>query len=92
MIWRVKLDTKEATRYRKWLNQRGFNSAYYFAINGFSLEKMRQLATEGKLHAVQCAIGKSVRWYYMESQAELARLRGELSLRRSEKDESDGCR
>ncbi|CQR72257.1 hypothetical protein SOV_12210 [Sporomusa ovata DSM 2662] len=78
-IWRVEVDNKEVNRHRKWLNQRGFSSAHYFASNGFSLEKMRQMATEGKLHAVQCAIGKSVRWYYMESQAELARLRGELS-------------
>ena len=78
-IWQVELDTKEANRHRKWLKQRGFNSSNYFASNGFSLEKMRQMAMEGKLHAIQCIFGESVRWYYMESQAELSRLREELS-------------
>ncbi|WP_288186171.1 hypothetical protein [uncultured Sporomusa sp.] len=78
-IWQVKLDTREADQHRKWLKRRGFISANYFSSNGFPINKMRQLAMEGKLHAVQCTFGSSVRWYYMESQAELARIKGELS-------------
>ncbi|MDF2569076.1 MAG: hypothetical protein K0R55_680 [Sporomusa sp.] len=79
-IWKVQLDTREADQHRKWLKQRGFISANYFSSNGFSLDKMRQMAREGKLHAIQCNFGTSVRWYYMESQAELARIKGEVSL------------
>ncbi|XER12264.1 hypothetical protein SATMO3_24540 [Sporomusa aerivorans] len=78
-IWRVQLDVGETNQYRNWLKRRGFSSANYYSANGFSLEKMRKMAMDGKLHAIQCIVGKSVRWYYMESQAELARLRGDLS-------------
>jgi hypothetical protein len=30
----------------------------------------------GELDAIRCAIGKSIRWYYRERQAENAHLRG----------------
>lgn len=78
-IWQVTLESREAEQHRKWLKRRGFISANYFSANGFSLDKMRQLAQAGKLHAIQCRFGNSVRWYYLESQAELARIKGELS-------------
>lgn len=79
-IWHVELDARVADQHRKWLKRRGFISANYYSSNGFSLSKMRQLAKDGKLHAIRCTFGHSVRWYYLESQAELARIKGELSL------------
>ena len=36
----------------------------------------KKLAKRGELDAVRCAIGKSIRWYYRERQAESAHLRG----------------
>lgn len=58
---------------------RGFISANYFSSNGFDITKMRKMAGEDKLDAVRCVMGKSVRWYYAETQAEIARLKGEVS-------------
>ena len=78
-IWQVHLDTRETTQYRKWLKSRGFISANYFSSNGFDLTEMRKMAKAGKMDAVRCITGQSVRWYYPEHQAELARLKGELS-------------
>ena len=78
-IWQVELDNRDLERFRKQLIRRGFISANYFSANGFDLAKMRKLASEGKLDAVRCVIGKCVRWYYAEQQAETARLRGEVS-------------
>ncbi len=46
--------------------------------DGYYFAKVKKLAQQGKLDAIRCAIGKSVRWYYCEKQAELAHLRGEV--------------
>ena len=78
-IWQVELDNRDTDHFRKRLMNRGFISANYFSANGFNLRKMRKLAAEGKLDAVRCIVGKSVKWYYAEQQAELARLKGEVS-------------
>lgn len=78
-IWQIELDNRDTDQFRKRLMNRGFISASYFSTNGFDLTKMRKLAAEGKLDAVRCIIGKSVRWYYAEQQAEIARLKGEVS-------------
>nr|WP_320147174.1 hypothetical protein [uncultured Anaeromusa sp.] len=77
-IWQVELDRRDSERYRKQLLHRGFISASYFSTNGFDVQKMRKLATEGKLDAVRCIIGSSVRWYYAEEQAERAHLAGNI--------------
>lgn len=77
-IWQVQLDSRDYEQYRKWLQNRGFISANYFSLNGFDVKQMRRLAAEGKMDAMRCLIGKSVKWYYFEDQAELAKLRGEL--------------
>jgi len=77
-IWQVELDSRDVSQYRKKLKNRGFISASYFSYNGFDLDKMRKLAKEGKIDAMRCIIGKSIRWYYLEQQAETARLKGEL--------------
>lgn len=78
-IWQVELDNRDSERFRKRLINGGFISANYFSANGFNLKKMRKLAAEGKLDAVRCVMGKTVKWYYAEQQAELARLKGEVS-------------
>ena len=65
-IWQVELDRRDSERYRKQLLHRGFISASYFSTNGFDVQKMRKMANEGKLDAVRCIIGSSVRWYYAE--------------------------
>jgi len=77
-IWQINLDNRDTVQYRRRLKSRGFISASYFSSNGFDLTKMRKLAGEGKLDAVKCIIGQSVRWYYAEDQAELARLKGQV--------------
>ncbi|CUH95735.1 hypothetical protein P22_1815 [Propionispora sp. 2/2-37] len=77
-IWRIELESRDYDYYRKWLHNRGFVAAGYFSSNGFDVKKMRKLAEAGKVDAMRCVFGKSVRWYYSEAQAELARLRGEL--------------
>ncbi|WP_094606333.1 hypothetical protein SPSIL_029260 [Sporomusa silvacetica DSM 10669] len=75
-IWQIELDNRDVVQYRRRLKSRGFISANYFSSNGFDLTKMRKLPGEGKLDAVRCIIGQSVRWYYAEEQAEFARLKG----------------
>jgi hypothetical protein len=75
-IWEVQLDTRDFGQNRKRLKDKGFISANYFSANGFNLQKMRQFATEGKMDAMRCISGKSIRWYYSEKQAELAHIRG----------------
>ncbi|HMM19234.1 MAG TPA: hypothetical protein PKA10_00760 [Selenomonadales bacterium] len=77
-IWRVDMDARDFERYRKELVNRGFVPTSYFSSNGFNTAKMRKLALEGKMDAARCMVGRSIRWYYREDQAELARLRGEL--------------
>jgi hypothetical protein len=77
-IWQVELDNRDIVKYRKSLNKRGFFSSYYFSYNGFDVTKLRKLAGAGKLDAVKCIIGPSVRWYYAEQQAELAHLREQI--------------
>ncbi len=77
-IWQVELDRRDSERYRKQLLHRGFISASYFSTNGFDVQKMRKMANEGKLDAVRCIIGSSVRWYYAEEQAERAHLAGKI--------------
>ena len=75
----LEFERRDQDQYRQLLKNRGFISAGYFSSNGFDLKKMRQMALEGRMDAMCCSIGKSIRWYYAEEQAELARLRGELS-------------
>lgn len=77
-IWQIELDNRDVLQYRRRLKSRGFISSNYFSSNGFDLTKMRKLAGEGKIDAVKCTVGQSVRWYYAEDQAELARLKGEV--------------
>lgn len=77
-ILNVTLDTVDVGKYRKRLRAAGFLSANYFSTNGFDLQEMRRLALAGKMDARRCVIGKSVRWYYCEDQAELAHIRGQL--------------
>lgn len=71
------MDRKDSTSYRGLLKQRGFISSSYLSISGFDTCRLKKLAQQGKLDAIKCAIGKSIRWYYSEQQAELAHLRGE---------------
>ncbi len=78
MIRHLKVDRDDFGHYRNWLKSKGFISATYFSVNGYNLRKMRSLAESGKLNAIKCYIGKTVKWYYAESQAELAYLRGEV--------------
>ena len=78
-IWKIEMDSRDFEHYRKRLINRGFVPTNYFSSNGFNLKKMREMALAGKMDAARCLVGKSVRWYYQEDQAELARLRGELS-------------
>lgn len=73
----VEMDRKDFEYFRKLLRAKGFVSSNYFSTNGFNLGKMRKMAQDGNMDAVRCAIGKTIRWYYSEQQAELARLRGE---------------
>lgn len=78
MIRKLAVDTGDFSYYRGVLKSRGFVSAVYFSSNGYNLKKMKHLAQIGKLNAVRCEIGRSVKWYYAENQAELAYLRGEV--------------
>lgn len=78
MIRKLDVDREDFSRYRNWMKLRGFISATYFSVNGYDLKKMKNMAEEGRLNAIRCSIGKSVKWYYAENQAELAYLRGEL--------------
>jgi len=78
-IWRISMDSRDFEQYRKRLVNRGFIPTNYFSANGFNIKKMKELALAGKMDAMQCVVGNSIRWYYCEDQAELARLKGELS-------------
>jgi len=75
-IKNIEMDRRDSASYRKHLRNVGFLSASYLSTSGFDVASLKKLAQEGKLDAIRCAIGKSVRWYYRERQAELAHLRG----------------
>ena len=75
-IKNIEMDRRDSASYRKILKRGGFLSASYLSVNGFDVTQLRKLAMAGKLDAVRCAIGKSIRWYYRERQAESAHLRG----------------
>ena len=77
-IKNVAMDRRDSPNYRNLLKRGGFISASYLSISSFDANKLKKLAQQGKLDAIRCAIGKSVRWYYCEKQAELAHLRGEV--------------
>jgi len=77
-IRKVEMDRKDSVNFRQLMKERGFISASYFSLCGFDVDKLKKLAQQGRMDAVRCAIGKSVRWYYCEKQAELAHLRGEV--------------
>lgn len=77
-IKNLSMDKRDSAYYRNALKKRGFLSASYLSVSGFDAGRMKRLALAGKLDAFRCAIGTSIRWYYSESQAELAHLRGEV--------------
>lgn len=74
----IAMDRKDSASYRSLLKRGGFISASYLSVSGFDACRLKKLAQAGKLDAIRCAIGNSVRWYYRETQAELAHLRGEV--------------
>lgn len=78
MIRRLAVDRDDFPYYKNWMKERGFISATYFSVNGYDVKKMKAQAEAGKLNAIKCQIGKSVKWYYAEQQAEMAYLRGEV--------------
>ena len=78
MIKKLTVDSDDFRFYKKWLKERGFISATYFSMNGYDAKKLKKHALDGKINAIKCYIGKSVKWYYAERQAELAYLRGEV--------------
>lgn len=78
MIRTLAVDTGDFSYYRSLLKSSGFISATYFSLNGYNIKKMQHMARQGRLNAVRCEIGRSVKWYYAEHQAELAYLRGEV--------------
>jgi hypothetical protein len=73
----LNLDLRDLEYYRRQIKQNGFMSASYLSMSGFDVKKLRKLAEQGKMSAIRCQVGKSVRWYYYEAQAELAHLKGE---------------
>ena len=73
----IAMDRRDSAKYRTLLKRGGFISASYLSVSGFDATRLKKLAQQGKLDAIRCAIGKSIRWYYCEKQAELAHLRGE---------------
>ncbi len=77
-VKRIEVDRRDSVIYRNALKRGGFISASYLSINGFDATRLKKMALQGKLDAVRCSIGKSVRWYYQENQAELAHLKGEV--------------
>lgn len=79
MIKRLTVDSDEFRVYRDWMKEKGFLSASYFSRHGYDSKKLRQHAIDGKINAIKCHIGNTVKWYYAEHQAELAYLRGEVS-------------
>lgn len=77
-IKNIEMDRRDSVTYRKLLRRGGFLSASYLSVSGLDVMRLKKLAQQGKIDAVRCAIGKSIRWYYREKQAELAHLRGEV--------------
>ena len=77
-IKNVVMDRRDSASYRSLLKRGGFISASYLSISGFDASRLKKLAQQVRLDAIRCAIGKSIRWYYCEKQAELAHLRGEV--------------
>ena len=77
-IKNIVMDRRDSVSYRKLLKKGGFLSASYLSVSGLDVTRLKKLAQQGKLDAVRCAIGKSIRWYYQEQQADLAHLRGEV--------------
>ena len=75
-IINIEMDRRDSVSYRRILKRGGFLSASYLSVNGFDVNQLRKLAMAGQLDAVRCAIGKSIRWYYRERQAENAHVRG----------------
>lgn len=75
-IKNIEMDRRDSVSYRRILKRGGFLSASYLSVNGFDVNQLRKLAMSGQLDAVRCAIGKSIRWYYRERQAENAHVRG----------------
>lgn len=73
----IAMDKRDSASYRSLLKKGGFISASYLSVSGIDSARLKKLALAGKLDAVRCAIGSSVRWYYRENQAEMAHLRGE---------------
>lgn len=78
MIKRLTVEHDDFARYRNWMKAKGFISANYFSMNGYDTKKLKAQAMEGKINAIKCQIGNSVKWYYAERQAEMAYLRGEV--------------
>ena len=76
-IKNIEMDRRDSVSYRKLLKRGGFLSASYLSVSGIDVASLKKLARQGKIDAVRCAIGKSIRWYYRENQAELAHLHGE---------------
>ena len=77
-IKNVEMDRRDSVSYRRILKRGGFLSASYLSVSGLDVVRLKKLAQQGKIDAIRCAIGKSIRWYYREKQAELAHLRGEV--------------
>ena len=75
-IKNIEMDRRDSVSYRRILKRGGFLSASYLSVNGFDVNQLRKLAMACQLDAVRCAIGKSIRWYYRERQAENAHVRG----------------
>ena len=75
-IKNIEMDRRDSASYRKMLKRGGFLSASYLSVSGFDVNQLKKLAKRGELDAVRCAIGKSIRLYYRERQAESAHLRG----------------
>ena len=73
-IKKLKLTVEDCQNYRNYLKRGGYISASYLSVSGLDAIRLKKLAIQGRLDAVRCAIGKSVRWYYCEKQAELAHL------------------
>ena len=73
-IKKVEVDRRDCQNYRNYLKRGGYISASYLSVSGLDAIRLKKLAIQGRLDAVRCAIGKSVRWYYCEKQAELSSL------------------
>ncbi|BEU87523.1 hypothetical protein TAMA11512_09870 [Selenomonas sp. TAMA-11512] len=76
-IRNIRMDRRDSAEYRSRLKRGGYLSASYLSLSGFDAVRLKKLAEAGRLDAIRCAIGKSIRWYYSEKQAELLHLQGE---------------